>query len=188
MSTTQETTESCEHCNEELDIESEDTFKSVTDRFWHRDCFAEHCYNRRSLVATEEGSFKIKPVKITETEDGKDKVLESFWRASCPVCYRNHETDERSEEVRSDLVDTVTDCCGAEWLPPGDWIQDCDVCGTSHRESEGCRKLSMREPFPAVDEHRYECAECDWSGDQPDGFEGFCPSCGTTAVRAIPIQ
>jgi hypothetical protein len=187
MSTT-ETTDECKRCGDELDIESTETFKSVADQFWHRDCFAERCYESRKLVATPEGSFEILPVVVKEIENGKEEVLDAFWRAECPVCYRTHETDEQAEEVRTDLIDTVVSCCDTEWLPPADWIEDCDICGTSHRESRGCKKIAWREPFPHVEEHHFDCAECEWSGDQPAGPDGTCPDCDTTAVRAIPTS
>lgn len=188
MSTTETLTEECSVCGDELDIESGDTFKSVSDQFMHRDCFAEYCYQRRSLVATTEGSFKVKPVVVREVEAGTESVLDSFWRAECPVCHRTHETDEKAEDIREEFVEAVTDCCGVEWLPPADWVEDCDICGASHRESSGCKKLLWREPFPSADEHRYDCAECDWSGDRPAGPDGVCPECGTTAIRAIPLE
>lgn len=178
----------CQHCGDSVDIESTDIFKSVSDQFWHKDCFAEYCYERRSLVATPEGSFKIKPVIVKEIENGQEKVIDSFWRADCPVCYRTHESDEKTEEVRTDFIDQVTDCCDTEWLPPADWVEDCDICGGDHRGSR-CIPISRREPFPDPETHRYDCSECEWSGKGSDfeGPDGECPECGTRAVRAVEV-
>lgn len=179
----------CENCDEPVNIDEDDYFKSPAEQFYHEDCFAEYCYGKRKLVATTEGSFKILPVVIKEIENGSETILESFWRAECPVCYRTHETDEQSEDVRTGLIDDVVGCCGIEWLAPADWIEDCEICGTSHRESRGCKPLSYRDPFPSPEEHRYECTECDWTGEGGDfgNPEGHCPECDTAAVRAIKL-
>lgn len=185
----EQTKTQCLHCREPVDINSTDIFKSVSDQFWHEDCFAEYCYERRELVATPEGSFKIQPVVIKEIVDGSYRIIERFWRAECPVCHRTHETDEKAEDDRTDLVDTVTACCDTEWLPPADWIEDCEICGTSHRESRDCKPLSMREPFPDPDEHTYECSQCEWSGeaDEFGNPDGYCPECDSAAVRALKV-
>ena len=179
----------CRYCGDPVDHLEPGHYKSPGDKFAHAECVADHCYEDREKVATDEGVFRIKSVTIMKTVGTKEELLDSYWQAECPVCYRTHETDDHSEDVRTDLIDQVCECCGAEWLPPSDWIEDCEICGTSHRESRDCKPLSMREPFPDPDEHRYECAKCEWSGegDEFGNPDGYCPECDSAAVRALKV-
>ena len=179
----------CRFCGEPVGPLEPGHYKIPGDKFAHAECVADDCYDSREKVATDEGVFRIKRVTITKTVGNKEEIIDSYWQAECPVCYRTHETDSPSEDVRTDLIDTVCGCCGAEWLPPSDWVEDCEICGTSHRESRDCKPLSMREPFPDPDEHRYECSECGWSGegDEFGNPDGYCPECDSAAVRALKI-
>lgn len=178
--------EECYHCGDDVDAMQADVFKTVSDQFAHPECVADACYESREKVATTEGVFRIKPVKITKKVGTKTEVVDSYWQADCPVCYTTHETDSRSEDVRTDLIDDVCDCCSAEWMPPSDWIDDCEACGTSHRESHRCKPVSMREPFPGVEED-YECLDCEWDGrgTELQGPDGQCPECDAYSVRVV---
>jgi len=186
-----ELVEDCRYCGDPVDIERGASYKTVSDRFAHADCMADHCYEDRELVATTEGTFRIKPVAVIEKEGREEQVIESYWRADCPMCWQTHETESQDEALRGDLVEQVIDCCDpVEWLPPKDYIEDCDICGDDHRKSGGCTVLSRREPFPRPENHEFECADCDWSGSTAEDFDthtGRCPECGTAAVRAIQV-
>lgn len=176
----------CRHCGEPVDPLEPGHYKSPGDKFAHADCVADHCYDDREKVATDEGVFRIKSVTIMKTVGTKEELIDSYWQAECPLCYRTHETESHSEDVRTDLIEKVCECCGAEWMPPSDWIEDCPACGTDHRESRECVPVSRREPFPGVEED-YECLDCDWGGHgtelQPP--DGECPECDSRSVRVV---
>lgn len=146
----------------------------------------DELYGDRFRIATTEGVLKIEQVSITVMTDGySERVEDSWWRATCPVCRREHESDGPSEDERMVAIEAAHDCCGAEWLPPQDWIEGCEVCGEDHREYHECVPPSRREPFPGID-REYSCRECDWAGAGEDlqGPDGRCPECETTAVEA----
>lgn len=176
----------CRYCGEPVDHREPGHYKSPGDKFAHKQCVADDCYEDREKVATDEGVFRIEQVTVMKTVGTKEEILDSYWQAECPVCYRTHETDSQSEDVRSELAEDVYDCCGAEWIPPSDWVEDCPACGTGHRESYGCIPVSAREPFPGVDED-YECIDCGWDGHGSDlqGPDGECPDCDSRSVRVI---
>lgn len=177
----------CRFCQEPLDPEEPGSFKSPRETFAHRDCIADHCYDKREKVATTEGIITIKPVTIKKIVNGKETILESYWQAKCPICHQEHTTDKQSEEIRSELIDTVCNCCDIDWLAPSDWIEDCDICHTDHRESRQCELISFRDPFPSPENHTYDCADCDWNGEGDDfnNQDGYCPECESPAVKAI---
>lgn len=145
-------------------------------------------WNDRSKMPTTGGVASIEQVSLVKQVNGeKTSVEESWWAVDCPVCYTRHEVQGAGEDSRSEAIDAMLECCGVEWVPPSDWIEDCDVCGDSHRERGSCTRLGMREPFPDPESHHYDCAECEWSGGGADlqGPDGLCPDCGTAAVRAV---
>jgi len=178
--------EDCRYCGEPVDTLEPGHMKSPGDKFAHPQCVADDCFGDRERFATDEGVFRMQSVKVTKTVGHQEEVIDSYWQADCPVCYRTHETDDRTEDAREDLFDEVCECCGAEWIPPEDWIEDCEICGTSHRESHECKAVSHREPFPGVEED-YECVDCGWDGRGTDlkGPVGECPECDSRSVRVV---
>lgn len=179
----------CRFCDETVDADSNDEYEYAYSAPVHTGCIANHCYEHREKVATTRGVIEIKPVTVTKEIGNAEKVIDSYWQTECPVCYQTHSTDTQRENIRSELIDTACSCCDAEWLPPTDWIDNCNVCNNSHRESDGCRPIIMRTPFPDPETHTYNCSECEWSGseDEFNNFKGRCPGCGSTAIEAIPI-
>lgn len=178
--------EECRYCGEPVDTLEPGVFKTVADQFAHPECVAEECYDSREKVATDRGVFTVKSVTIKKTVGTKEECIDHYWQAYCPACHEIHETNERSEDARSDLIDQAIDCCGAEWLPPEDYVEGCDVCGEDHRESRGCYPPAHREPVPGV-EAEFECTDCDWDGDgiNLEGPNGECPECDSAAVRVV---
>lgn len=190
---TSDTEVECEFCDGTVDIESKKAYKTPNETFSHQNCLAIHCYYDRKLVSTTEGSFKIQPVNIIKKTGGQqDEVIESYWEATCPVCYTDYRTDDQAESTRSDLVEKVLNCCEVtEWLSPEDYIEGCSICGDNHRESDGCTPLTHRDPFPEPSNHTYECVECEWEGKKKEDFDdhkGVCPECNSTAIKANPIN
>jgi hypothetical protein len=178
--------EDCWHCGNSVDPTEPGVFKTVSDQFAHRECVAEHCYETRKKVATTEGVFTVESTVVKKFVGDSEEVLDSFWQADCPVCFQTHESEETDEEARSDLIDAVIDCCGAEWLPPEDYVENCDVCGMGHRESRECFPVFCRDPVPDLDDH-FQCVECGWDGYGPElgGASGQCPECESRSVQVV---
>jgi uncharacterized OB-fold protein len=154
------------------------------------DHIGDKYFDERQYMATTHGVAQIDQVSLVRrVNNHTEKVVNSWWEIECPVCGFTHEIDGSSEDARREAIDVMLDCCDIEWQPPSDWIEDCEICGDSHRERHDCTCLSHREPFPSPDSHRYDCAECQWTGDGDDlhGPAGFCPDCGTSAVRAVQV-
>ena len=184
---------SCHRCGEDVDIIEPGHFKSPSDQFYHENCLAIRTYESRDQVLTEIGTFGIDAVVEKRViNDGESvEILDRYWQAKCPQCWTKHRTEDDREDVRDDLVDMVLDCCGLEWVPPDDYVEDCDICGYNHREANGCQPLGFRDPFPDPENHQYECTDCDWTGAEGEDFDdpdGHCPECGTAAVRAMRVM
>jgi len=158
----------------------------------------DEVYQDRRRMATTEGVMNIDMVTVEEiVNNGETKeTVKTFWRANCPVCGVAHEQGPVSEEsAREEAWRSALNCgtlerCGAEWVKPEDYIEDCDICGDDHRERDGCTVLFLREPFPGPDSHRYSCSDCGWEGegDDFDNHRGYCPECESAAVRAIEVE
>lgn len=147
-------------------------------------------WSDRTKVPTTGGVTNIDHVSLVKQVNGTEaSVEESWWATDCPVCHTRHEVQGADEDSRGEAIDQMLACCGVEWVPPTDWLEECSICGDSHRESSECTRLSMREPFPDPESHTYDCAECEWSGGGADiqGPDGLCPDCGTASVRAIEV-
>lgn len=148
-------------------------------------------FGDRFQIATTEGILPIDSVRVLKQVNRREPKFErGFWRGTCPVCGREYEVEGGSEDDREDAWQAALDCCGAEWLPPTDWVDDCDICGDSHREKRGCTAIWIREPFPNPESHEYDCSECEWSGEVEDfgNHKGLCPECDSAAVRAIGVS
>lgn len=178
--------EDCWHCGNSVDPTEPGVFKTVSDQFAHRECVAEHCYETRKKVATTEGVFTVESTVVKKFVGDSEEVLDSFWQADCPVCFQTHESEETDEEARSALIEDVIDCCDAEWLPPEDYVENCDVCEMGHRESRDCFPVFCRDPVPDLDDH-FECSECGWDGSGPElgGASGQCPECESRSVQVV---
>ncbi|ELZ96616.1 hypothetical protein [Haloferax sulfurifontis] len=176
----------CRYCGEEVDYLEEGHFKYPSDKFAHPQCVADDCFGKREPVATTEGVFRLERVTIKKFvgQGQKESLVDSYWQADCPVCYQTHESEESGEDARMELFGGVLDCCGAEWMPPAGWVEDCDICGDDHRGEFNCTPLSWRKPFPGID-NDYVCAECDTEnhGSDLDGPNGACPECGSEALK-----
>jgi DNA-directed RNA polymerase subunit RPC12/RpoP len=154
------------------------------------DHIGEKYWNERRKYPTTGGVATVKAVSLVKKVNGtKASVEESWWAVDCPVCHSRHEVQGASENARMQAIEAMEKCCGVGWVPPLDWIEDCNVCGDSHRESSECTPLNRREPFPDPESHYYECAECDWDGGGAEiqGPAGACPECGTRSVRAREV-
>lgn len=164
---------------------------TLVDGHPHGVCFPEHLGNKhfgdRDYLATTHGAVKFDRESLVRYWNGTEQeVVESHYELECPVCRTTHESDGTTEDDRREIVDVLLDCCGIEWLPPSDWIADCDVCGDSHRERHDCTPPGLRDPFPGVD-HDYGCARCGWDGhgEELRGPNGECPNCDSGAVRVV---
>lgn len=153
--------------------------------------YPEHLGNKhyadRKFFATRHGAVRVHHEALIRHRNGEAQgTVESHWEADCPVCLRTHRTDAGLEKNRSELFDLVVECCGTEWFPPADWVEDCGVCGEDHRERHGCTPPGRRHPIPGVDED-YECTSCGWEGDGEtlQGPNGTCPACDSAAVRVV---
>lgn len=147
----------------------------------------DELYGDRHQMATDNGILSIDQVVLKEiVNNHKESVREAYWRATCPVCYREHEVDGGGEDAREKAIDSALECCDSEWLPPQDWVEDCSICGEDHREVRNCVPPSRRDPFIGADAD-YRCAVCEWDGpgDELTGPRGTCPECGSTAVQVI---
>lgn len=144
-------------------------------------------YGNRDYLATTLGAVRIEREDLVRFVNGnRQDVVESEWYADCPDCGRRISVSGGSEEARSDLITKVLDHCDAEWFPPSDWVEDCDICGGDHRGKFECRAPALRTPFPGVDED-YKCANCDWDGpgENLTGPNGECPNCDSGAVKVL---
>lgn len=104
----------------------------------------EH-YGDRNKLATKHGVVRIESESLVRFRNGNEQeTVESHWEIKCPVCYRTHKSEDGTEAARSDLIDKVLDCCGTEWFPPSDWIENCETCGRDHREKHECRRPAGR--------------------------------------------
>lgn len=142
-------------------------------------------YSDRDYFATKHGAVRIERVDLVRFINGnRQEVVESEWRADCPICGRRVSVDGGSEAARSDLTTQILEHCGTEWFPPSDWVADCSICGDDHRGKFACRPPALRTPFPGVDED-YACARCGWDGhgEALQGPNGECPNCNSGAVE-----
>lgn len=143
-------------------------------------------YSDRDYLATKHGVVRLERESLVRFVNGnRQDTIESEWFAECPICRREVRVEGGDEAARSDLVSEVLDHCGTEWFPPSDWVEDCDICGSDHREAHGCRSPSLRAPELEHPVEAVDCAECEFEGEPEDlnPPEGVCPDCGTTAVR-----
>jgi len=145
------------------------------------------CYGDRNRLATKHGVTRINRETIVRNWNGAEQeVIESHWVIECPICYKTHKSEEATEDARPEIIDEVLDCCGTEWFPPSDWVEDCNICGDDHRGEFNCQPLSWRDPFPDIDQD-FACARCGWDGHGEDvnGPNGECPNCDSTALEVL---
>lgn len=144
-------------------------------------------YDDRDYLATTHGAVRIECEEVVRKTNGEaTEVVESRWFADCPICGREHDTDEATEDARSDLFEAVLDCCGAEWVPPSDWVWDCPVCGRDHRGEFGCPPVAHHGncKVPVNVDDPVQCLACGWDGAGGDlSGVGRCPGCQSGAVE-----
>lgn len=152
-------------------------------------------YSDRDWLATTHGAARIHTESLVRFWDGNEQeVVEERFEAKCPVCYQTHtvdSTDVSEREARGELTDGLLGCCDIEWLPPTDWIEDCEVCGESHRERHGCRTLSQRTGDDRPDDldRDFQCHDCGWTG-HGETLDGMycgkkCPECGSARLTEV---
>jgi len=144
-------------------------------------------YRDRDYLPTTHGAVRIEREDLVRFVNGNEQeVVESEYYADCPCCGWKISVDGGNEAARSDLIGQVLDHCEAEWFPPSDWVEDCEVCGDDHRGELECQPPGLRTPFPGVD-NEYSCACCEWAGEGEslNGPNGECPSCDSPAVEVL---
>lgn len=146
-------------------------------------------YSDRQTYATTHGTTQIDRVDVVRMVNGNQQdTLESHWTVDCPVCRRTFESDDAAEDARLPLLDEMHACCGTEWFPPSDWVDDCEICGDSHRGKYNCTALAWRDGFDGLEgDESCSCAKCGWdgSGEGLLGPRGECPECESRAVRVV---
>lgn len=142
-------------------------------------------YGDRDYLATKHGAVRLNRESLVRFVNGNQQnTVESEYYADCPICGRTVTAEGGDEAARSDLISEILDHCGTEWFPPSDWVEDCEICGESHRGKYNCSPPGLRHPFPGVDKP-YACARCGWDGhgEALRGPDGECPNCDSPAVE-----
>lgn len=173
----------CSHCGEPVDPDEHGDYDTLGDIFTHSQCLADKAWGKREEVATTAGIFKTASITTTKQIGHTEELIESYWQAECPVCLRTHSTDEHSEEARSELLEMVTDCCDIEMVYPADYLHECDICGSSHRETHECKAITWRDHDFDIDQE-FVCADCGWCdhGSNLEGVGGSCPDCNSRSI------
>lgn len=146
----------------------------------------DKCFGVRECIATTAGVLRVEQVTIKEIVGGyEEKTLDSFYRAQCPDCGMEYESDEPTEDAREQTWNEAMDCCDAEWVPPSDWVEDCGICGGDHRGELGCRSLFDRDR--SVDEDdEVACRECkSFEDTAKQTRRGRCPECNSGALEVL---
>lgn len=166
----------------------------------HEDCLVDPAVDRitvgprhlgneyfgdRETFPTTHGAVAIDQVSLVRVRNGNTKeVVESHWEISCPICDTTHESDSGSEDGRREVIDSALACCGAEWFPPSDWVEDCSICGGSHRGEFGCPPLLDHDRQDVPDDGRFTCRSCGENGEMNDLWGiGSCPACDSGALE-----
>lgn len=144
-------------------------------------------YGDRKRIPTNYGTVKMDSETLRRFWNGAEQeVVEGHWEARCPCCYTKHVIEGRTDQDRAELRGVVLDCCDeVRWLPPSDWVEDCEVCGRSHRDQHECTSPAHRDPFPDTSEPAV-CTDCGFSVNELDDIgthDGSCPECGSHAVK-----
>lgn len=113
-------------------------------------------------IGTESGIVDIKEERIIR------------YSARCPECW-NIITSTDIENVRNHVIEC------AEWKAPDGWQEDCEICGSSHRENR-CLPIHRRDEEHTPDPDDMTCDNCDWNGTHQELDRSHCPRCESFAL------